>query len=256
MSSVKCRICEGHIVLASLPGSTARRYQENNAGFCSPKCRRTYRQRVIRARRTQLPPAMCHVCGRRIDEAAVGRRTLMAQLRRGRGFCSRECSGVFNSRISSVRIRETRERYVGEWGAWTRGSKLSPARRKHLSKKLKEIGHRPKVRGGNGRPTPVAQQMLADALGWETEHIVRTGRPRRPGLPTHYKIDIANPVRRIAVEVDGMSHRAVSRQEQDTKKDRFLAGNGWTVLRFSNQQVMDDLEACVRTVLSTTSRST
>lgn len=71
-------------------------------------------------------------------------------------------------------------------------------------------------------------------------------------MPLHYKIDIANPVKKIAVEVDGGSHSATRVREADERKDAFLTSHGWRVFRFSNREVMADLEGCVRKVLSTT----
>jgi very-short-patch-repair endonuclease len=73
-------------------------------------------------------------------------------------------------------------------------------------------------------------------------------------LPSHYKIDVANEALKIAIEVDGVSHGMLTRQEQDRKKERFLRRCGWTVLRFSNQDVMERLGECVQTVLSTISK--
>ena len=92
-------------------------------------------------------------------------------------------------------------------------------------------------------------------LGWETEFVVPTRAGRQlGGLPTHYKLDIAYPELMVAVEVDGHSHNTTERKAQDERKTEFLAGLGWTVLRFSNQEVMADTAACARTVLSTTSK--
>jgi hypothetical protein len=116
------------------------------------------------------------------------------------------------------------------------------------------IGHQPKVRGGNGQALPAAQARLAMALGWVTEYAVPTKMDRRSGFPTCYKIDIAEPALLIGIEVDGPSHSSKERREQDAKKDAFLSRLGWSILRFSNHQVMDDLPGCVRTVSSTISR--
>jgi hypothetical protein len=75
------------------------------------------------------------------------------------------------------------------------------------------------------------------------------------GWPTHYKIDIANPKEMVAIEVDGHSHDCLSRKEQDARKDMFLTSKGWKVLRFSNQQIQENVEDCVQTVMSTISKS-
>jgi len=110
-------------------------------------------------------------------------------------------------------------------------------------------GHAPSVRGGNGHGATVAEQLLAEALGWETNVIVCTGR-REDGYPTHYKLDVANQEKRVCIEIDGPSHRAISRQEQDKKKENFLQNRGWLVLRFSNQEVLQNLETCLVMVLA------
>jgi very-short-patch-repair endonuclease len=87
-----------------------------------------------------------------------------------------------------------------------------------------------------------------------TPLIVKTGVPRGMGYPTHYKIDLGDGSTRLAIEVDGGSHFSLAAKERDRKKENFLRGRGWTVLRFSNAEVMGRLEACAQTVSSTISR--
>ena len=116
---------------------------------------------------------------------------------------------------------------------------------------LKEMGHKPLVRGGNGTGLTVAQEMLSKALGWETEVCVLTGKGRGSGYPNVYKLDIGNPSLKVGVEVDGNSHGILLRQEQDRKKSAFLSGLGWTVFRFTNAAVIADLGGCVQMVMST-----
>ena len=60
---------------------------------------------------------------------------------------------------------------------------------------------------------------------------------KQQGYPTCYKVDCGNRRLRIAIEADGLSHNY--RRELDAKKDAKLASLGWTVLRFSNQQIVD-----------------
>lgn len=102
------------------------------------------------------------------------------------------------------------------------------------------MGHKPNFQGGNGRQMPEPQFAILSALGdgWCAEHPVPTGRTGG-GWPRCYKIDIANPELMIALEIDGGSHAAIRVQESDRKKDLFLNGLGWTVLRLSNQTVRD-----------------
>lgn len=104
-----------------------------------------------------------------------------------------------------------------------------------------------------GSPTRVgsrnAQQTFRET-DWPTEVVVKTQMPRGLGYPTHYKIDIAHTTLQIAIEVDGGSHRSLLGLQRDAKKTAFLHGVGWTVLRFSNREVMEHLADCVQTARS------
>jgi hypothetical protein len=133
--------------------------------------------------------------------------------------------------------------------------------RKAVSDKLKEINHKPLLRGGNGTGMTTPQRMLVDELLKKlidltvcVEYPIPTKAERSSGYPTCYKVDIALIEPMIAIEVDGNSHCAIVRQEQDKKKDAFLSGLGWTVLRFKNKQVTEHLADCVQMVMSTISR--
>lgn len=118
--------------------------------------------------------------------------------------------------------------------------------RAKLSNILREIKHRPKMRGGKGKPMPEAQYKLAAALNWETEWVVATGR----GRGHHYTIDIANPITKVAVEVDGTSHRALKRRKIDQEKDEFLQQQGWLVLRVSNDQALRGTKRVAASIVS------
>jgi hypothetical protein len=107
--------------------------------------------------------------------------------------------------------------------------------------------NKPSIQGGNGRGTTVPQDILLSALvnGWEAEYIVTLGSYKTTGYPNHYKIDIANPKLKIAVEVDGGSHNTFLRQAQDKKKEEKLIEMGWTVLRFKNREVIENHFKCL-----------
>jgi len=118
-----------------------------------------------------------------------------------------------------------------------------PEVRRKISERLKEIGHKPKIQGGNGRGLTVPQEKLLRLLGtsWIAEYVVPIGR--KPGLPTHYKLDLADPMRKITIEVDGNSHYALVRQAQDKKKTIYLQNHGWIVLRFWNHQILSWIDS-------------
>jgi very-short-patch-repair endonuclease len=96
--------------------------------------------------------------------------------------------------------------------------------------------------------------MLARATGLALHYVVPTGGRKKGGPPTHYKLDLAAPLLKLAVEVDGNSHCPLNRKAQDRKKEAWLRGAGWTVLRFTNAEVLDDTATCAQTVWSTICR--
>ncbi|APG85439.1 DNA methylase [Sinorhizobium americanum CCGM7] len=54
-----------------------------------------------------------------------------------------------------------------------------------------------------------------------------------------YIADFAWLSARIIVEVDGDSHETESGRRHDQRRDQFLGGQGFTVLRFDNSQVLE-----------------
>jgi len=126
--------------------------------------------------------------------------------------------------------------------------------REKQAKTLRAMGHRPIVRGGNGKGMSVPQALLLDSLGsgWVAEHIVTTccQRVNVEHFPSHYKIDLACAERMIAVEVDGSSHQSLIGQRRDQKKDKFLAALGWRVFRVRNKRILSDMESVVKEIMS------
>jgi hypothetical protein len=133
----------------------------------------------------------------------------------------------------------------------------NPAKRPEvIAKVIKALQGRPfRHRGGNGQLS-VPQTILATRLNLPTEFVVLTSPIWTPEqkLPRHYKVDVAEPLLKLAIEVDGYSHNSPKGRARDLKKTSALTRLGWTVLRFSNKAVMENLEDCVQTVTSTISK--
>jgi hypothetical protein len=196
------------------------------------------------ARRRKSVVRTCCICGMAV---VLSGRNGLARANRERVLCSNPlCKSTHNSRTMARTNRKYASHRMTE-----RNPMIRPEVRKKVAQTLRYMGWGPLVRGGNGKPPTPQQMSLAIALSWPTEVPVRTLQPRGSGYPPCYKMDIANPDLMVAVEVDGHSHDALERRAQDRKKEELLHSLGWTVLRFSNQEVTDDLEGCVRTVLST-----
>jgi very-short-patch-repair endonuclease len=94
--------------------------------------------------------------------------------------------------------------------------------------------------------------MLAEALllveYMEYPIPTRTVKTQFESLPNSYKVDIASPQHKLAIEVDGNSHKTTKWKFLDKRKEAVLSALGWSVLRFWNQEVTENLEMCVQKV--------
>ncbi len=98
-----------------------------------------------------------------------------------------------------------------------------------------------------GRPHPAsrAEKRLEGALrAREWAHGRAWNQPHRPGPLTglHY-LDLVWSAERVVIEVDGPEHRGVAHYESDRRRDAELVLDGFAVLRFTNDQVLDDVDA-------------
>lgn len=116
---------------------------------------------------------------------------------------------------------------------------------------LRAIGHKPSVRGGNGHGVTAPQKLLLDAFPEAVaEYAINTApvREHYEVIAKAYKVDLAFLREKVAVEVDGSSHKVLVRQEQDRRKCTILASLGWSVLRFTNREVLDNPQAVVEKI--------
>jgi hypothetical protein len=100
---------------------------------------------------------------------------------------------------------------------------------------------------GNGKYT-IPQIHLYEALGdgWVLEYAIPTKCKQEEHLyPTCYKVDLGYPTMKIAIEVDGRSHRWKGGLSKDLKKEGCLKNLGWTVLRFTNEEIMTNCSSAV-----------
>lgn len=119
-----------------------------------------------------------------------------------------------------------------------------------VSKTLKEMHHKPPIQGGNGKGPSLAQKLLFDSIGfpWKLEFVVKTKLKPKDGYPHHYKIDIANENKMIAIEVDGLTHNSDKQREKDLKKTNLLESLGWKVFRFKNEEILNDLSMVLKEI--------
>ncbi len=62
-----------------------------------------------------------------------------------------------------------------------------------------------------------------------------------------YVADFCAPGQRLIIELDGSQH--VEQQERDDERTAYLKMQGYRVLRFWNNQVMNDIQAVMRVIL-------
>ena len=210
----------------------------------------------------------CTMCGKEIDLSKFTKSQVKYKLSKfkkdGRIYCCKECGMAYIGKVSSSVMTETNKRIAKQSSERMKKNNpmKDPAIRAKVSKRLKEIGHCPKIRCGNGCGLTVPQQKMLLSLSEKSvktvyaEYAIPTkyAHPYKTRYPDCYKADIAIPGEMLAIEIDGSSHSSLERKEQDAKKEYCLNTLGWRVLRFTNKQVMEHLEECVQTVLSTISR--
>lgn len=57
----------------------------------------------------------------------------------------------------------------------------------------------------------------------------------------HYIVDFYCPEAKLVIEVDGDSHYTETAQQQDTQRDAYLQSVGLRVLRFTNQEINQNM---------------
>ncbi len=105
-----------------------------------------------------------------------------------------------------------------------------------------------------GRAKQLRQTMTrAETLLWRYLKANRIdGLGFRRQVPIrNYIADFACFSAKLIVEVDGESHDFQERQKADQNRDAFFVSEGFQVLRFTNEQVMSNLEGVVEVIRQT-----
>jgi very-short-patch-repair endonuclease len=82
----------------------------------------------------------------------------------------------------------------------------------------------------------------------EVNRMIGTSFRRQPPVG-RYVVDFADYGRRLAIEVDGSHHGAPDAEARDRVRDAWLSDQGFTVLRFWNCDVREDIEGVMQAVL-------
>ena len=61
-----------------------------------------------------------------------------------------------------------------------------------------------------------------------------------------YRLDFAIPNKFVAIEIDGHEyHKTKYQRTHDAKRDRWLYGQGWHVLRFTGSEIHRGIDRCI-----------
>jgi len=110
----------------------------------------------------------------------------------------------------------------------------------------KMLGRTFLARGGNSKLTH-QQIIVASRMGLPTEVAISTRlvREQFESLPPCYKVDVASLSHRLAIEIDGKTHRLKKWKFLDRRKTAVLNALGWTVMRFWNHEVDENLDRVI-----------
>ncbi len=96
------------------------------------------------------------------------------------------------------------------------------------------------------KEAPLAERILWEALRVTAKAYSLSFRRQHPLHP--YVADFACLRARLVIEVDGPSHDV--RLSQDKRRDEYLSKEGWDIMRFSNQEVRENLENVVLMIVN------
>lgn len=126
-------------------------------------------------------------------------------------------------------------------GAWKVAS-VSP-----LQPQTEQAPRSPRSAGRKAQSSP-PQERLWTAVRERWPEAVSEYHPEVPGR--RFRIDIAFPLQRIGIEVDGFSHHAKTLDGflNDRRRQNLLVLAGWRMLRFPAGDVIKDLPSCMDSI--------
>ncbi len=99
-------------------------------------------------------------------------------------------------------------------------------------------------RAGQLRQEPTAAESALWALlrGRRFEGV----KFRRQHAIGRYVVDFCAPAAKLVIEVDGSEH--LEQSDEDAKRTEFLESEGYRVLQFWNNEVLNDIDGVVRAI--------
>jgi very-short-patch-repair endonuclease len=79
-------------------------------------------------------------------------------------------------------------------------------------------------------------------------HSLQTAHFRRQATIGPYFVDFACHTTRLAIEIDGGHHGSGLQKKRDDQRDKFLKANGYRILRFWNNQVIENIDGVLTVI--------
>lgn len=93
-------------------------------------------------------------------------------------------------------------------------------------------------------------QTLAEQMLWEKIRSNKLGiHFRRQHVIGNYIVDFVCLKNNLVIEVDGEYHNNKSQREADAYRTWYLNGRGYRVIRFTNEEIIADVEQAVTTII-------
>lgn len=139
--------------------------------------------------------------------------------------------------------------------------KNNPEIRKRIGQKIRKKmlnGKSPIKFGGyigNGYISKHEAILLTELLKhdkrWIYNYPIKTGYYYKDkyNYPSNYKVDLAFPEHKLAVEVHGEGHKNIKSRKKDEKKQALLRKLGWKILEIWNYEIDNDISDCVKKIL-------
>lgn len=91
-------------------------------------------------------------------------------------------------------------------------------------------------------------QTEAEAKLWSRlrAHRVNGVQFRRQHAIGNYIVDFCSPRRKLIIEVDGSQH--LEQNEYDSERTRYMESKGYRVLRFWNNEVLNDIDTVMNVI--------
>mgnify|MGYP001465364122 CR=1 FL=1 len=91
-------------------------------------------------------------------------------------------------------------------------------------------------------PTPTERKLWAYLRGDNLQGV----NFRRQHALGNYIVDFVSIKRKLVIELDGSQH--LEQEEYDTERTKFLQSMGYTVIRFWNHQIMNEMDNVIKAI--------